>query len=167
MGRCSFASNSKRHREKHGAFFSQKIVADDDRLRRERTEFVVGFGWKRYWIYRRESCMGAQDSHASGAANVLHQIKKDTRRCPFYLVPVVGVEPTRYCYHRILSPARLPIPPYRHGILSYYTIVGDLFQVKNSIRCPQPVKRREGARCLDGIDEKGRTGSSKILQFTA
>ena len=32
------------------------------------------------------------------------------------LVPVVGVEPTRYCYLRILSPTRLPIPPYRHII---------------------------------------------------
>ena len=31
-----------------------------------------------------------------------------------YLVPVVGLEPTRYCYHWILSPARLPIPPHRH-----------------------------------------------------
>ena len=30
------------------------------------------------------------------------------------LVPVVGVEPTRYRYHWILSPARLPIPSYRH-----------------------------------------------------
>ena len=29
------------------------------------------------------------------------------------LVPPVGVEPTRYRYHRILSPARLPIPPRR------------------------------------------------------
>ena len=37
------------------------------------------------------------------------------------VVPVVGVEPTRYCYHRILSPARLPIPPYRH-IMPYYII---------------------------------------------
>ncbi len=43
----------------------------------------------------------------------------------FYLVPVVGVEPTRYCYLRILSPTRLPIPPYRHGgfeTVSYYSI---------------------------------------------
>ena len=32
------------------------------------------------------------------------------------LVPVVGVEPTRYCYLRILSPTRLPIPPYRHMV---------------------------------------------------
>ncbi len=39
-----------------------------------------------------------------------------------YMVPVVGVEPTRYHYHRILSPARLPIPSYRHisALLLYY-----------------------------------------------
>ena len=40
------------------------------------------------------------------------------------VVPVVGVEPTRYRYHRILSPARLPIPSHRHKqclyILSQY-----------------------------------------------
>ena len=30
------------------------------------------------------------------------------------MVPLVGVEPTRYRYHGILSPARLPIPPQRH-----------------------------------------------------
>ena len=29
------------------------------------------------------------------------------------MVPAVGVEPTRYCYHGILNPARLPIPPRR------------------------------------------------------
>ncbi len=29
------------------------------------------------------------------------------------MVPLVGVEPTRYRYHGILSPARLPIPPQR------------------------------------------------------
>ena len=32
----------------------------------------------------------------------------------FYLVPVVGLEPTRYRYQRILSPSRLPIPSHRH-----------------------------------------------------
>ena len=31
----------------------------------------------------------------------------------FFMVPVVGVEPTRYRYHWILSPARLPIPSHR------------------------------------------------------
>ncbi len=29
------------------------------------------------------------------------------------MVPVIGVEPIRYHYHGILSPARLPIPPHR------------------------------------------------------
>ena len=28
-------------------------------------------------------------------------------------MPMAGVEPARYRYHRILSPARLPIPPHR------------------------------------------------------
>lgn len=32
------------------------------------------------------------------------------------LVPVTGVEPVRYHYHRILSPARLPIPSHRQKI---------------------------------------------------
>jgi hypothetical protein len=31
------------------------------------------------------------------------------------LVPEEGVEPTRPCGHRILSPARLPVPPLRRG----------------------------------------------------
>ncbi len=31
------------------------------------------------------------------------------------LVPKVGVEPTLSCENWILSPARLPIPPLRHG----------------------------------------------------
>ncbi len=33
-------------------------------------------------------------------------------QCDF-LVPVVGIEPTRGRPHRILSPARLPVPPHR------------------------------------------------------
>ena len=48
-----------------------------------------------------------------------HKHKKER---PFYqnsrsfLVPVVGVEPTRCCHHEILSLARLPIPSHRHFI---------------------------------------------------
>ena len=35
------------------------------------------------------------------------------------LVPMVGLEPTRHCWQRILSPSRLPIPTHRrqHDIL--------------------------------------------------
>jgi hypothetical protein len=32
-------------------------------------------------------------------------------------VPKVGIEPTRPFGHRILSPARLPIPPLRRAIM--------------------------------------------------
>ena len=32
-----------------------------------------------------------------------------------FLVPGAGVEPARYHYHRILSPARLPIPSFRRA----------------------------------------------------
>ncbi len=34
-----------------------------------------------------------------------------------FLVPVIGVEPIRYRYHWILSPARLPIPSHRRWTL--------------------------------------------------
>ena len=52
----------------------------------------------------------------------VHQIdKKRVRIKPFsltrtLLVPLIGLEPIRYHYHRILSPARLPISPQRHLI---------------------------------------------------
>ena len=35
------------------------------------------------------------------------------RHIPAFLVPMAGVEPARYCYQRILSPSRLPIPSHR------------------------------------------------------
>ena len=38
------------------------------------------------------------------------------------LVPVTGVEPVRYRYHWILSPARLPIPSHRQISLIHYII---------------------------------------------
>ncbi len=40
------------------------------------------------------------------------------------MVPVVGVEPTRCCHHRILSPARLPIPSHRRNDGHYIIIRG-------------------------------------------
>ena len=35
------------------------------------------------------------------------------------LVPLVGLEPTRHCWQRILSPPRLPIPTQRRTFLQY------------------------------------------------
>ena len=45
-------------------------------------------------------------------------------------MPVVGVEPTRYCYHEILSLARLPIPSHRQVLnrLKYNTIKTKIMQ---------------------------------------
>lgn len=43
-------------------------------------------------------------------------IKKGLRINPkslFYLVPRAGIEPARCHHHRILNPARLPVPPPR------------------------------------------------------
>ena len=45
------------------------------------------------------------------------------------LVPVIGVEPIRYRYHWILSPARLPIPSHRHIWLFYYITPNKKMQV--------------------------------------
>ena len=43
------------------------------------------------------------------------------------MVPVTGVEPVRYRYHWILSPARLPIPSHRHTLgTSFYLLTGRL-----------------------------------------
>ena len=37
------------------------------------------------------------------------------------IVQEAGLEPARYCYHRHLKPARLPIPPFLHNF--YYEIL--------------------------------------------
>ena len=36
------------------------------------------------------------------------------------IVQEAGLEPARYCYHRHLKPARLPIPPFLHNF--YYEV---------------------------------------------
>ena len=46
----------------------------------------------------------------------------------------MGLEPTRYCYHRHLKPARLPIPPLLHSECALYSasakyMLLDLYQI--------------------------------------
>ena len=60
-----------------------------------------------------------------GYKNINVKIKRQNKRVRTkgvrtLLVPVAGVEPARYRYHWILSPARLPIPSHRqvHCILA-------------------------------------------------
>lgn len=45
------------------------------------------------------------------------------------MVPVVGLEPTRYRYQRILSPPRLPIPTYRQMVCLFRSITGELVYI--------------------------------------
>ena len=60
------------------------------------------------------------ESNTESAANWLYYSKKEKTaqnarfQAILELVPTAGVEPAWYCYHRILSPARLPVPPRRH-----------------------------------------------------
>ena len=57
----------------------------------------------------------ARSSRMSARWVVLWNKKARRKRYVAYdeLVPVVGLEPTRYRYQRILSPSRLPIPSHR------------------------------------------------------
>ena len=49
------------------------------------------------------------------------------------LVPVVGLEPTRYRYQRILSPPRLP---FQHtGIFNFYTAMDEIPNIGGISKC--------------------------------
>jgi hypothetical protein len=54
-------------------------------------------------------------------------------------VPEVGIEPTRGCPHGILSPARLPVPPLRHGLLrTPMSLAQGHFKDSDCLRVHQP-----------------------------
>ena len=42
---------------------------------------------------------------------VLQSEKREASKASLHVMQEMGLEPTRYCYHRHLKPARLPIPP--------------------------------------------------------
>lgn len=52
----------------------------------------------------------------------------------------MGLEPTRYCYHRHLKPARLPIPPFLHELtkniihLFFEKVKWKIKKIKNNFR---------------------------------
>ncbi len=64
-------------------------------------------------------------------------------KAAFLLVPVAGVEPARYRYHRILSPARLPIPPHRRRLYQY-----NIAQKKNQVVLKKSFKQAKEKRFL-------------------
>mgnify|MGYP007067134470 CR=1 FL=1 len=68
------------------------------------------------------------------------------------LVPVVGLEPTRYRYQRILSPSRLPIPSHRQIPIHYTSsprkIQEELSKNSKNPIAPSPAKHRKIVRIL-------------------
>ena len=59
---------------------------------------------------------------------VLQSEKREASKASLHVMQEMGLEPTRYCYHRHLKPARLPIPPLLHveltnAILSFFAPV--------------------------------------------
>ena len=60
--------------------------------------------------------IGTTTRNANPIEQALHEKRcfwKNSKNTVIYLVPEVGLEPTQPCGHRILNPARLPIPPLR------------------------------------------------------
>jgi hypothetical protein len=58
----------------------------------------------------------------------------DVLKRPF--IPVAGVEPARSCDHRILSPARLPIPPHRQYFMEAATGIEPVVKVLQTLALP-------------------------------
>lgn len=52
-----------------------------------------------------------------------HLLFKELRIADLKEMPKEGLEPSRYCYHWILSPARLPVPPLRPVPLDFNTTI--------------------------------------------
>ena len=74
----------------------------------------------------------------SGFLTPYKQKKIRAQRARIFLVPMVGLEPTRCCHQRILSPHRLP---FRHtGVRIAFILYYAAF-VKSSVFCPQNAKK--------------------------
>ena len=58
---------------------------------------------------------GGEDENSTKEKETENSVSQSGCSYTPVMVPVVGVEPTRYRYHGILSPARLPIPPRRRN----------------------------------------------------
>jgi hypothetical protein len=71
------------------------------------------------------------------------------------LVPGIGVEPTRPCGHRILSPARLPVPPARPRVKDSTSVAS------SNLASPTAHTLRFGRRTIRGRD--GQVVSGELL----
>ena len=62
------------------------------------------------------------------------------------LVPMVGLEPTRVCPQRILSPSRLPIPSHRHIKSEVYPRI--LLLIKSNYVCNDSKNKEKNCNIL-------------------
>ena len=61
---------------------------------------------------------GGEDENSTKEKETENSVSQSGCSYTPVMVPLVGVEPTRYRYHWILSPARLPISPQRRELKS-------------------------------------------------
>ncbi len=91
-------------------------------------------------VSQGEAVIMHEVSSLSLAEHIVSKTKKQSCGLLLLLVPVAGVEPARYRYHRILSPARLPIPSHRHAfrIISHFLRFCKCFSrfYKNFLKIP-------------------------------
>ena len=99
------------HHQAYTSMFSQKCISES-----KRSPKPYGSG-KANPVRKRGARERADD------VLLFHRNKRTSEQSGLCsdVVPVVGLEPTRYRYQRILSPSRLPIPSHRHLTISHYT----------------------------------------------
>jgi hypothetical protein len=117
---------------KSAAFVWQRSLAklfklagiQDAHAHRFRHSFAVGLLLEGVTIENVSALLGHErpgfDRHSHGTAkNNSHKSPKNPIKLHVSRVLVEGIEPTRPCGHRILSPARLPVPPHQLGTRLY------------------------------------------------
>ena len=84
-----------------------------------RTSYGCVFFTQIFGVYKElsspvENATGVDSSFFIICRWITDRTKIKKHRFPGALVPKTGVEPVRFWRRRILSPLRLPIPPFRH-----------------------------------------------------
>lgn len=79
-----------------------------------------------------------EDLPLSDVFCVIRTEKKETVSVSFLskkIMQKMGLEPTRYCYHRHLKPARLPIPPFLHIKLLCCPAADKAYNTTTTFKC--------------------------------
>ena len=77
------------------------------------------------------------------------------------MVLVEGIEPTRPCGHRILSPARLPVPPHQRE--ADYTGIAARYSSEAGAKCANMAMGRWHTQCELPINADTRSRSGHMI----